>query len=37
MENVSIFSSRLEYFTTIGYILGAFDNFVIILEKIWQA
>jgi hypothetical protein len=30
MENVDIYSGRLEYFLTIGYILWAFDSFVVI-------
>jgi hypothetical protein len=30
MENVVIFSDHLEYFTTTGYILWAFSNFVVI-------
>jgi hypothetical protein len=47
MENVVIYSGHLEYFTTIEYILWAFDNFVVVLvylsplwyivpRKIWQ-
>jgi hypothetical protein len=31
MENVVIYSGHLEYFTTIGYMLWAFDNF----KAIW--
>jgi hypothetical protein len=30
MENVAIFSGYLEYFTTTGYILWAFGNFVVV-------
>jgi hypothetical protein len=30
MESVVILSGHLEYFTTIGYILWAFGNFVVI-------
>jgi hypothetical protein len=31
MENCVIYSGHLEYFATIGYILWAFGNFVVIL------
>jgi hypothetical protein len=30
MGNVVVYFGRLEYFTTIGYILWAFGNFVVI-------
>jgi hypothetical protein len=30
IENVDIYSGHLEYFTSFGYILRAFDNFVVI-------
>jgi hypothetical protein len=30
MKNVVIYSRHLEYFTTLGYILSAFGNFVVI-------
>jgi hypothetical protein len=30
IENVAKYSCRLEYFTTLGYILWAFGNFVVI-------
>jgi hypothetical protein len=47
MKNVVIYSDHLEYFTTIGYILWAFGNFInhlvyfsplwyIVPIKIWQ-
>jgi hypothetical protein len=44
MENVVIYSGHLEYFTTIGHILWAFGNFLVIwyifprcsILKIWQ-
>jgi hypothetical protein len=29
MENVVVYSGNLEYFTTLGYILWAFGNFVV--------
>jgi hypothetical protein len=32
MENVIIYSGQLEYFTTIGYIIWQFDNFVVIWD-----
>jgi hypothetical protein len=30
MENVVIYAGHLEYFTTIGYILWTFGNYVVI-------
>jgi hypothetical protein len=35
MENVVIYSGHLENFTTIGYILRAFGNFVVIFPPLW--
>jgi hypothetical protein len=42
IENIVVYSGPLEYFTTIGYILWAFDNFVFIWHSfpgfgtLWQ-